>query len=420
MKKILAGITILTSALMMSCSSGGEDETPINAQVIDESPKPKIHFYEDTVFINKSGGSSIAFLSYPNYEDIDVVNQNNWITISSFTNYYDDMLPTAMTYIGAATNTSARERIGYVYFRYKDEPYSARQELMDTLVVVQLASDSVITDNNKFYFFDEHASELAVFVPYSDYYTSVDDLWITETTLKRPDTPRCKFNFSIQELPDELDLRVSHISFTQPKDTKSVARTATIEQRRAIAIKNRVNVMKIDTEHQLELDLSLAVSGQHMIFKSSDESVATISNDGKIKALAKGNTLITIESEDGKHLTKMPLAVKTLLSQDENNVSIGMGIEIFAGTTGTGVRFFVSIENGSNQDIHLDKLTIKNNGEVAYFENSESVLGTLAAGQHHLLYFNIASSSYEMDCELQYTLDGKQFTIGEESGIVIQ
>ena len=367
-KRILAGIAVLTSALMISCSGGGDDEAPVNSLVIDESPKPKIQFYEDTVFINKSGGSSMGFLSYPDYEDIDVVNQNSWITLSPFTNYYDDILPTAITNIEATANTTNRERIAYIYFRYKNEPYSTKPELMDTLVVVQLTTDSVITDNNKFYFFDEHASELAVFVPYSDYYTSVDDSWITETTFKQPNTPRCKFNFSIQELPDESDLRVSRISFDQPKDTKTITRTATIEQRRAIAIKNRVNVMKIDTEHQLELDLSLAVSGQNLIFKSSDESVATISSDGKIKAIEKGNTLITIESEDGKHITKMPLAVKTLLSQDENNVSIGMGIEI-----SIGIRFFISVENGSDKDIHLDKLTIKNNGEVVYLENKESV-----------------------------------------------
>lgn len=415
MKKILACIAALISAFMVGCSGGGDDETPINSQVIDESPKPKIHFYEDTVFINKSGGSSMAFLSYPNYEDVDVVNQNNWITISPFTNYYDDMLPTSMTNIGATANTTNRERIGYVYFRYKEEPYSAKRELMDTLVVVQLATDSVITDNSKSYFFDEHASELAIFVPYSDYYTSIDDSWITETTFKQPNTPRCKFNFSVQELPEEMDLRVSRILFSQPKDTKSITRTATIEQRRAIVIKNKTNVMKIDTEHQLVLDLSSVVSGQKMVFKSSDESVATISSEGNIKALSKGNTLITIESEDGKHITKMPLAVKTLLSQDENNVSIGMGIEI-----SMGIRFFISIENGSNKDIHLDNLIIKNNGEIVFNESSESVLGTLAAGQRRLLYFTTASSSYVMDCELQYTLDGKQYTIGEESGIVIQ
>lgn len=415
MKKILACIAALISAFMVGCSGGGDDETPINSQVIDESPKPKIHFYEDTVFINKSGGSSMAFLSYPNYEDVDVVNQNNWITISPFTNYYDDMLPTSMTNIGATANTTNGERIGYVYFRYKEEPYSAKRELMDTLVVVQLATDSVITDNSKSYFFDEHASELAIFVPYSDYYTSIDDSWITETTFKQPNTPRCKFNFSVQELPEEMDLRVSRILFSQPKDTKSITRTATIEQRRAIVIKNKTNVMKIDTEHQLVLDLSSVVSGQKMVFKSSDESVATISSEGNIKALSKGNTLITIESEDGKHITKMPLAVKTLLSQDENNVSIGMGIEI-----SMGIRFFISIENGSNKDIHLDNLIIKNNGEIVFNESSESVLGTLAAGQRRLLYFTVASSSYAMDCELQYTLDGKQYTIGEESGIVIQ
>ena len=415
MKKILACLAALTSTFMMGCSGGGDDEAPINSVVIDEPPKPKIHFYEDTVFINKSGGSSMAFLSYPNYEYVDVVNQNSWITISPFTNYYDDTLPTAMTNIGATANTTSRERIGYVYFRYKEEPYSAKQELMDTLVVVQLATDSVITDNNKSYFFDEHASELAIFVPYSDYYTSVDDSWIKETTFKQPNIPRCKFNFSVQELPDELDLRVSRILFSQPKDTKSITRSATIEQRRAIVIKNKINVMKIDTEHLLTLDLSTVVSGQKMIFKSSDESVATISSEGNIKALSKGNTLITIESEDGKRITKMPLAVKTLLSQDENNVSIGMGIEI-----SMGIRFFVSIENGSDKDIHLDNLIIKNNGEIVFNESSESVLGTLAAGQRRLLYFTIASSSYAMDCELQYTLDGKQYTIGEESGIVIQ
>ena len=416
MKKLYSVLAFLAFALLAGCSSGGDDNEPIESYVTDDSPKMKIRFYEDTVYINNSGGSATAFLSYPSYEDVEVVNQNSWITLAPFTSYFD-YVPTSMTTVGATGNTSNRERIGYVYFRYKDEAYSSRQDLMDTLVVVQLATDSVMMDSKKTYFFDEHASDLAIFVPYSDYYTKIDDLWITETTAKRPDTPRCKFSFQIQELPDEQDVRASNISFSQPKDMKSATRFATIEQRRAIVIKNKVNVMKIDTEHQLELDLSWAVVGQRLTFKSSDESVAIISSDGHIKALAKGNTLITIESEDGKHITKMPLAVKTILSVDENNVSIGMGINI---SSSLGIRFFVSIENGSDKDIHLDKLTIKNNGTVVYTESSESVLGTLEAGQHRLLYFSVGASSYEMGCELQYTLDGKQYKIGEESGIVIQ
>lgn len=414
-KKILVGMVMLISVFVMGCSNGG-DEMSVDGPIIEVAPKPeiKIQIYEDTVFINKSGGNSMIFLSYPNNEDIDVVNQNDWLTMSPFTNYYE-ILSTSIANIEATLNTSDRERIGNVYFRYRDGSLKERRDLMDTLVVIQLNTDSVFINETKSYYFDEYASELAVFVPYSDYYTSVDDTWITETTTKLPDSPRCKFNFFIQELPDELDLRVSRIQFSQPKDTKSVTRIATIEQRRAIAIKNRINVMKVNMEHQLELDLSLAVSNQNMIFKSSDESVATISKEGKISTLTKGNTIITVESEDGKHIAKMPISVKTLLSQDDNHVSIGMGIEISA-----GIRFFVSIRNGSDKDIHLDKMTIKNNNEIVYFENSESILGTLAAGECRLLYFTISANSYVMDCELQYTLDGKQFVIGEESGIIIQ
>lgn len=412
MKKILQATVILISAFLAGCSGDGSDENPSSIVETDDLPKQKIHFYEDTVYINKSGGFSTAFLSYPSHEEIDVINQNSWITISPFANAFDFGI-TEMTSIGADKNAQDKERVGHIYFRYKDEPYNRRQELSDTLVVVQLATDSVLTNTQRQYFCDEHSSEIAIFTPYSDYYTSVKDNWIMETTAKRPNTPRCKFSFQIQELPQETDLRTTQINFSQPKDEKAISRTAVIEQRRAIIIKNKVNVMKVDTEHQLELDLSWAVSGQKMFYKSSDESVATISKDGRIKALTKGNTLITVESEDGKHISQMPLAVKTILSKDDNGVSIGMGIEI-----SYGIRFFISISNGSDKEIQLNELTIKNYGEVIAHE--ENTLGTLAAGQNRTIYFSAGMTLYNMDCELKYTLNGEQFIIGEESGIVIQ
>lgn len=175
--------------------------------------------------------------------------------------------------------------------------------------------------------------------------------------------------------------------------------------------------MKIDTERDLDLGLSFGLKKANLKFESSEPSVATISDDGKIKALNLGNTLITVASADGYHVTKMPLAVKKVLSFDDNKVQIGMGILISAQET----KFYVGIDNGSDKDITIEKMIISNFGETVVTEESPSILGELPAYKNKVIYFNCYSTvGYDMSCRVSYRLDGNLYELGEDSGIIIK
>lgn len=413
MKKLFP-LSLVTALLVIYSCSESKDEEPMNQVSEDSQDKPRIMFFEDTIYFNKSGSTCMAFLSLPSYEEIEVVNNNSWLSYSPF-QYWDDIGFSSMTEFTAQKNYTNEERRGYVYFRYKESPYREKKELMDSLYVIQLTSDSVLT-TDKEYSYDEYSHDFAIFTTYSDFESYLNAPWVKQTSHIPSNAPKTKFTFTIEPLPDEEDYRSTGLGFSQIKDIKSPIRNVRIEQKRAIIIDNKVNVMKIDTDRQLEISLSWGVTKKDLVFESSEPNVATISENGYIKALKEGNTLITVTSKDGKHITRMPLAVKKILNIDENNVQIGMGISI----THEGIKFFVDIQNGSNKDIILERLIIKNLGETIYDESSESVLGTISAGQNKLIYFNVTTAQCQMDCELYYTLEGKGFKIGEDSGIVIQ
>lgn len=415
--KILT-IIALGGTLLSACSGSDNDsETGVINEQVSSEPKVPIRFFEDTVYINKSGGLASGFLSYPLANEIEVVNYNSWLECSSFRNYSDIGLTSIIDFKANVNNTS-QEKSGYVYFRYKESPHREQRNLMDSVFVIQLTSDSVLTDNKE-YVYDEHAHNLTIYTVYSDYevFLKTEWPWMKQISHKTGDVARTKHQFQIDALADEEDSRSGSIDFAQVRDPNVVGRYAHIEQRRAIIINNRTNAMKIDTERDLDLGLSFGLKKANLKFESSEPSVATISDDGKIKALNLGNTLITVASADGYHVTKMPLAVKKVLSFDDNKVQIGMGILISAQET----KFYVGIDNGSDKDITIEKMIISNFGETVVTEESPSILGELPAYKNKVIYFNCYSTvGYDMSCRVYYRLDGNLYELGEDSGIIIK
>lgn len=409
---------------MVSCS-GESGEAPIESNVI-ETPKSRIVFYEDTVYINKKGGSTMGFLSSPLPDEIEVVNNNSWLEYTPF-QQYSDLGLTSMTEFKAKTNYSSKENRGYVYFRYKQSPYREQKSLMDSVYVIQLTCDSVLTENVE-YLYDEHAHNFNLYTTYSDFDTFISynenekkytGEWINNLSPRMGRSPKTKYSFSFDALPDDLDSRQGGIGFGQVVDVRAPGYSAHIVQRRAIIIGNKTNVMKLNAELQLDLSLSFGLMKSDIKYKSSDPSVASISDQGRIKALKEGSTMITIESADGEHISQMPLTVKKVLSADENNVQVSLGISI---TAPGGMKFFVSILNGSDKEIKIEKMVINNNGKTVIEDsNSPSVVGPLAAGQSKLIYFAFDSNGgYDISCRISYGLDGKLYEIGEDSGIIIK
>ncbi len=406
----------LFGSLLTSCSGGNDDaKEDIVLVTYPSDQKPPISFFEDTVYINRSGGVATGYLSSPFCDEVEVVNNNSWLECTPL-RQYSEIGSTSIMEFKASADFGSQSRQGYVYFRYRESPYREQRNLMDSVYVVQLMSDSVITDGkDKEYLCDEHGQNLSVFTAYSAYDVTRPN-WMRRISPKPRNVARTKYMFEIGPLPEEIDRRSGSINFYQMSDPNIAGCNAYIEQRRAILFDNKTHVMKVDTERDILFDLAFGIKVSDLKIESSDPSVATLSKEGRLKALKEGSTLITVSTADGSHVTYLPVTVKNILNVDENKVMIGMGLLI----SNLGMRFYVTVENGSDKDIILMGLYVNNLGDTVFESLLTDDTSLLPAHQSKIIYIDYKTAGpYNFSCRLNYQLGSELYEIDEESGIVI-
>ncbi|GEM_PF-3424428 len=119
-----------------------------------------------------------------------------------------------------------------------------------------------------------------------------------------------------------------------------------------ITILPKTNVMKQSEVIKMEAELFPdSVSDKTVIWKSSDDSVATVDGDGTVRAIAPGETSITATAVTGlsasMHITVEPVLVESIsLSESELRVVINQSISSYH-----TFKYSILPSNASNQDV---------------------------------------------------------------------
>jgi len=171
--------------------------------------------------------------------------------------------------------------------------------------------------------------------------------------------------------------------------------------------------LKVDSVIQLTATIEPSnASNQNIIWSSSNEAVATVSNTGLVKAIAEGTATITVTTEDGGFKAQCTVTV-----QKSQTVVVDEGTP--AGSNGTGTieislqipsnvpftgTFKVTLPNGMSIDVNATKLAdgLGTNLVLTITQNSDgtwlfTITSTALRSSMNLVYQKIADIVYKVD-----------------------
>lgn len=150
-------------------------------------------------------------------------------------------------------------------------------------------------------------------------------------------------------------------------------------------------------------------------FSSSAPNVVSVDNSGKVTALQKGTSTITITTEDGGHTATCEVTSAEITDFINLNISggSGAGLVIINGyITGS---LYCHITNTSSKEISLTKFEVKDGstGSIVLYTDEASKLGSLKAGQStnlggQMRYVYLPIFSWT------FTYEGKEYQVSEQ------
>ena len=150
-------------------------------------------------------------------------------------------------------------------------------------------------------------------------------------------------------------------------------------------------------------------------FSSSAPNVVSVDNSGKVTALQKGTSTITITTEDGGHTATCEVTSAEITDFINLNISggSGAGLVIINGyITGS---LYCHITNTSSKEISLTKFEVKDGstGSIVLYTDEASKLGSLKSGQST----NLGGQMRYVYLPIFYwtfTYEGKEYQVSEQ------
>ena len=152
--------------------------------------------------------------------------------------------------------------------------------------------------------------------------STISDDWINSNGRSNEEEFSFVEKFKVSTLPPELSTRNATIYFSDKIDKWKISKTINVKQIRSLAFEEEKLEMFVDDTYSLTLNNN---TGQSVSLKSSNTSVAKVTNGGRVTAVGKGNATITATTEDGKYSAKIDVFVKVALYISSKDVSIYIG-----------------------------------------------------------------------------------------------
>ncbi len=184
-----------------------------------------------------------------------------------------------------------------------------------------------------------------------------------------------------------------------------------ITQAKGIAIKFASSSIELMEESSEKLDYINNLENKNVTFKSSNPEVATVSEDGTVKALARGKTTITIASADGQYGDECEVTVKNIVDYLKAYCS-GASVISINGLIKYGSQFSWTINNNSRSDITLKSLQLVD-GVTETVGNEMKIDATIAVGQGATYTTSIGLFGIHapVTCIFKIEYKGKEYTV---------
>ena len=262
----------------------------------------------NTYEVDTDGGQVVINLeSNVSSYDVQIGNSANWITVVSGSGTRG-LVPSKVV-LNVAANRSEAERSASVFI--VDEESGAK-----TQVLITQQFKSLLKVQQTSYTIDENGGEIKVYVETNitfDCLIDPMDSWVKAIRNRETidDKTVCQ-NISIDRFTEKEPKRSSKVSIENMSFDKQVY--ITITQTRDLYIQESSIRLLSGSTQKLSL---YNAKGEAVLWRSHDESVATVDGDGVVKGISAGATTVTVASSDGQHTDEVTVTVEKPTSQND-------------------------------------------------------------------------------------------------------
>lgn len=377
-----------------------EDGTTLLVNIIQE-PEYVYLSDKDTYEIPEEGGQvSINIKSNVDYSVV-IPDDANWLTYSKTRGLSQSTIT-----FSASKNDSGEERIATVNLN------GPTAESSSHITIKQLITPYIYPEPSVFNA-DEDGGDIEILISTNvDVETYINSDWIQDAGRITKDGRNFIQKIRILPLGQNKKRRTGRISFYSKNEALNGYAVVSITQGIDFSIKNGDFEINVGDSYSLSLDTQY--EGE-IIWTSSNTSVATVNNKGKVTGIGKGTAIIKAASADGRYYDQVTVTViSNIIDNIEDFISgyTDFGYKMEMSSAGSFVGYFVScyIENSSTQDVVVNKCTIYENG--SYLDEIKDY-GTLKAGgtkkaEVRNKVLDITTRSYKFVWE--YSYNGKAYT----------
>ncbi len=271
--------------------------------------------------------------------------------------------------------------------------YDRNSSVSEEVIINQSQKNELIIEKKEFEF-DENGGSFSINVKSNvDYKVIIDDNWVKEETT--PSTRSLIDNnhtFTVAKMGSDIE-RESKITFSDKKT--GVSNEVVVKQKRLLFLESSSQTMMMNNDKLLKCT---NLTNQKLKWTSSNPSVASVDENGKVTAISKGTTIITVSTIDDKHSYSCSITVKDItdfvsMARTGTSMSITM--------SGTRYSVTFTITNSSSETIHIVSLGGVKDGVTQDLKGGDSVSITLASSLSYI------QSSLQT---LVYTYKGKEFS----------
>lgn len=301
--------------------------------------------------------SNVSYKVAVTYDEV----AKDWITIPS--SKTRGLVETTVV-LEVAKNTSQKVRNASVRI------YDEKSGVEDRVLITQEFTDYMDIDPIE-YEIDERGGIVSVNVKSNadwDCFVEPEDTWVKKQTVKTVSDEIKTQSFTISPFTEKKTKRVTIVSFSNYFDKEI---DVTITQTHYLYFEDSsVELMKGESKTLTPVN----EKKWGLTWSSSDESVATVDENGKVTGVAGGGAVITVTSEDGNHTDQIAISVQEPKDLKDNLVgSNEPGYESV-----DGVKVMTSLDctitNNSDNTIQLDEVSLYCDGE---YKKSKALNRTL-------------------------------------------
>ena len=335
---------------------------------------------ENSYTVKTDGGTvSIKLLTNVSYKVAVTYDEvaKDWITVRSQTRG----LVEKTVELDVAKNTSQKVRNASVRI------YDKKSGVEDRVLITQEFKDYMDIDPIE-YEIDERGGIVSVNVKSNadwDCFVNPEDTWAKKQTVKTVSDEIKTQTFTISPFTEKKTKRVTTVTFSNYFD-KEV--DVTITQTHYLYFEDSsVELMKGESKTLTPVN----EKKWKLTWSSSDESVATVDENGKVTAVAGGGAVITVTSEDGNHTDQIAVSVQEPKDLKDNLVGDNRPGSTFIDDIEVMNSLNCTITNNSENSIQLNKITLYRDGKAL----ESYSLNELVDG-------NGGKYSYKFDIEIEY------------------